>query len=44
MRHLQVVKYFSPIHTDVCLVNSSDELDIKKFKAWREDYANAIFI
>jgi hypothetical protein len=24
-------------HTDV-LVNSSDELDIKKFKAWREDY------
>jgi leucyl-tRNA synthetase len=26
------------------MVNSSDELDIEKFKAWREDYANAEFI
>jgi leucyl-tRNA synthetase len=32
------------IHADVSMVNSSDELDIEKFKAWREDYANAEFI
>jgi leucyl-tRNA synthetase len=35
---------FTPIHVDVSMVNSSDELDIEKFKAWREDYANAEFI
>ncbi|MGO4771614.1 leucine--tRNA ligase [Flavobacterium sp. W22_SRS_FK3] len=33
-----------PIHVDVSFVNSSDELDIEKFKAWREDYADAKFI
>lgn len=33
-----------PIHVDVSMVNSSDELDIEKFKAWREDYKDAIFI
>ncbi|MFV8365311.1 leucine--tRNA ligase [Flavobacterium sp. XS1P27] len=33
-----------PIHVDVSMVNSSDELDIEKFKAWREDYADANFI
>jgi leucyl-tRNA synthetase len=33
-----------PIHADVSMVNSSDELDVEKFKAWREDYANAEFI
>ncbi len=33
-----------PIHADVSMVNSSDELDIEKFKAWREDYADAEFI
>ncbi|HQE33208.1 MAG TPA: class I tRNA ligase family protein [Flavobacterium alvei] len=32
------------IHADVSFVNSSDELDIEKFKSWREDYANAEFI
>ncbi|QSB27721.1 leucine--tRNA ligase [Flavobacterium sp. CLA17] len=32
------------IHADVSMVNSSDELDIEKFKAWREDYADADFI
>ena len=35
---------FSPIHADVSMVNSSDELDVEKFKAWREDFGNAIFI
>jgi leucyl-tRNA synthetase len=33
-----------PIHVDVSMVNSSDELDIEKFKAWREDYKDAEFI
>ncbi|BDB56032.1 leucine--tRNA ligase [Flavobacterium ammonificans] len=33
-----------PIHVDVNLINSSDELDIEAFKNWREDYANAKFI
>jgi leucyl-tRNA synthetase len=35
---------FDKLHADVSFVNSSDELDIEKFKAWREDYANAEFI
>ncbi|MFM9987844.1 leucine--tRNA ligase [Flavobacterium sp.] len=34
----------SEIHVDVSMVNLSDELDIEKFKAWREYYANAEFI
>ncbi len=38
------LKYFTPIHTDVSFVNSSDELDIEKFKSWREDYKDAEFI
>ncbi|WP_291140789.1 leucine--tRNA ligase [Flavobacterium sp. UBA7680] len=33
-----------PIHADVSIVNSSDELDVEKFKIWREDYADAEFI
>ena len=33
-----------PIHVDVNLINSSDELDIEAFKNWREDYAGAQFI
>nr|WP_315231255.1 leucine--tRNA ligase [uncultured Flavobacterium sp.] len=33
-----------PIHVDVAMVNTSDELDIEKFKNWREDYADAVFI
>jgi leucyl-tRNA synthetase len=35
---------FNAIHADVSIVNSSDELDIERFKAWREDYKDAIFI
>lgn len=34
----------TPIHADVSMVNSSDELNIEKFKAWREDYVDAEFI
>ncbi len=37
-------KHFNPIHVDVSLINSSDELDIKAFKKWRPEYANAEFI
>ncbi len=33
-----------PIHVDVSMINSSDELDIEVFRNWREDYANAEFI
>ncbi|MFV5687701.1 leucine--tRNA ligase [Flavobacterium sp. ZT3R25] len=35
---------YNPIHVDVSFVNSSDELDIEKFKNWREDYKDAEFI
>lgn len=35
----------TPIHVDVnMLIDGGDELDTDKFKAWREDYANAEFI
>jgi leucyl-tRNA synthetase len=34
----------TPIHVDVNLLVDGDELDIEKFKAWREDFANAEFI
>ncbi|HEX8269957.1 MAG TPA: leucine--tRNA ligase [Flavobacterium sp.] len=33
-----------PIHADVSFVNSSDELNVTAFQAWREDYASAEFI
>jgi leucyl-tRNA synthetase len=33
-----------PIHVDVNLINSSDELDVEAFKNWREDYAGATFV
>ena len=34
-----------PIHVDVSLLkDTSDELDIDKFKAWRKEFANAEFI
>lgn len=32
------------VHADVSLVNTSDELDIEAFKAWRDDLADAEFI
>ncbi len=36
---------FQPIHVDVSLLkDTSDELDIDKFKAWRKEFANAEFI
>lgn len=35
---------FTPLHVDVSMVNTSDELDIEKFKSWREDYKDAEFI
>ena len=37
-------KNVNPIHADVSLVNSSDELDIEAFKKWRPDLANTEFV
>ncbi len=37
-------KAVTPIHADVSFVNSSDELDIEKFKNWRPEFKNAEFI
>ncbi|MCW8979972.1 MAG: leucine--tRNA ligase [Altibacter sp.] len=33
-----------PIHADVSFVNLQNELDIESFKAWRPEFADAIFI
>lgn len=36
---------FTPIHADISLLKGdTDELDIEKFKAWRDEYADAEFI
>ncbi|WP_298417011.1 class I tRNA ligase family protein [uncultured Kordia sp.] len=35
---------FRSIHTDVSLVNASDELDMEGFKNWRADFKDAEFI
>jgi len=35
---------FQDIRVDVSMVNSSDELDIERFKNWREDFNSAEFI
>ncbi|TDE31801.1 leucine--tRNA ligase [Flavobacterium ranwuense] len=35
---------FTPIHVDVSLVNSSDELDVEAFKNWRSDFKDFEFI
>jgi leucyl-tRNA synthetase len=34
----------NPIHVDVSLINSSDELDVEKFKLWREETKNMFFL
>ncbi len=34
----------TPIHADVSLVNSSDELDVEGFKNWQPEFKDAIFI
>ncbi|WP_315029186.1 class I tRNA ligase family protein, partial [Capnocytophaga leadbetteri] len=40
-----LVGTYTPIHVDVSLLkDTSDELDIEKFKAWRKEFANAEFI
>ncbi|MBU0940829.1 MAG: class I tRNA ligase family protein [Bacteroidetes bacterium] len=35
---------FIPIHIDVSLVNSSDELDENRFRSWRKEFRNAVFL
>ena len=37
-------KSVQPIHADVSLVNTSDELDIEGFKNWRPEFKDAEFI
>ncbi|CAM4202344.1 leucine--tRNA ligase [Gillisia hiemivivida] len=37
-------KSVQPIHADVAMINSSDELDIEAFKNWRPEFADAEFI
>jgi len=34
----------TPLHADVSLVNSSDELDIEEFKKWRPEFKDAQFV
>ncbi|MEQ9263165.1 MAG: leucine--tRNA ligase [Owenweeksia sp.] len=33
-----------PVHVDVNMVNASDELDVERFREWRDDLADAQFI
>jgi len=37
-------KNVQPIHADVSMINSSDELDVEAFKKWRPEFADAKFI
>jgi leucyl-tRNA synthetase len=41
---IETKKELTPIHADVSLVNSADELDIQGFKNWRADFKDAEFI
>ncbi len=36
--------HFTPIHADVSLINTSDELDIEAFKNWKPEFKDADFI
>jgi leucyl-tRNA synthetase len=36
--------FLIPLHVDVSLVNTSDELNINLFKNWRDDFKNAEFL
>ncbi len=38
------LSHFTPIHVDVSLVNTSNELDVEAFKQWRPEFAEAQFI
>lgn len=37
-------KNVTPIHADVTLINSSDELDVEAFKSWLTEYKDAEFV
>ncbi len=41
---LESEDFYNPIHADISLINSSNELDIQAFKNWRPEYQDAIFI
>jgi leucyl-tRNA synthetase len=36
--------FLNELHIDIAMVKNSDELDIEKFKSWREECANSEFI
>lgn len=36
--------HFTPIHADVSMVNTSNELDLDAFRNWRPEFENAIFL
>jgi len=40
----KILLKFTPIHADVSLVNTSNELDIEAFKKWRPEFSEAEFI
>ncbi|TFG78658.1 MAG: leucine--tRNA ligase [Flavobacteriales bacterium] len=37
-------KKVTPIHVDISLINSADELDINAFKKWQPDYGDTEFV
>ncbi len=37
-------KQVTPIHVDISLINSADELDVNAFKKWQPDYGNTEFV
>lgn len=43
-KNLSEAHNVQPIHVDVSLVNSSDELDIEGFKNWRPEFSDSEFI
>jgi leucyl-tRNA synthetase len=37
-------KQVTPIHVDISLINTADELDVNAFKKWQPDYGNTEFV
>ena len=43
--NFSINSYFQPLHVELSLINeATNELDVEKFKAWREEYTDAEFI
>ncbi|AYZ13952.1 leucine--tRNA ligase [Chryseobacterium arthrosphaerae] len=43
LKHLSTEKPI-PLHVDISLLNGNDQLDIKKFRNWRNEFKEAVFI